>query len=106
METIWPTHGWPRSESWKNPQHNFSDAPNATTPSERTAKCSLIGGEIIEQRKEKTRKSREGEETHRALEKKETGKKREEEQASSQKEKEEVRGLSVVSEEWMRRRKS
>ena len=74
-------------------------------PRERLS-APLIEAKLIEQRKEKTRKSREGEETHRAPEKEETGKKREEEQASSQKEKEEVRGLSVVSKEWMRRRKS
>jgi hypothetical protein len=42
-----------------------------------------LGGKIIEQRKEKARKSRKGGETHRALEKKETGKKGEEEEASS-----------------------
>jgi len=39
----------------------------------------LIGGEIIEQRKEKPRKSRKSEEKHRAPEKEETSKKGEEE---------------------------
>jgi len=34
-----------------------------------------LGGKIIKQRKEKTRKSRKDEETRRALEKEETGKK-------------------------------
>jgi len=38
VEIIWPTHGWPKSEGRKDPHHNFSDAPNVTTPSERTAK--------------------------------------------------------------------
>ena len=37
METGLPTHGW-STEGRKNPQHSFPDAPNATTPSERTAK--------------------------------------------------------------------
>ncbi len=39
MEIILPTHGLFRSEGWKNLQHSFSDAQNATTHSERTAKC-------------------------------------------------------------------
>ncbi|MCW3976867.1 MAG: hypothetical protein NWE77_02920 [Candidatus Bathyarchaeota archaeon] len=39
-------------EGWKNPQHSFSDVPNATTPSERKAEHALLGDEIIEQRKE------------------------------------------------------
>jgi len=39
VEIILPTHGWFRSKGWKNPQHSFSDAQNATTHSERATKC-------------------------------------------------------------------